>query len=109
MPGENPYAPTHAPLEDQTTGADARPSAGTRFLWTATIGFFFYLLFCLVLPRDRWLMGALGSAIMAAITGVIAICIPVKHKAGFIVPSILAGLVVLYLVGRFTARASGVE
>ena len=109
MSEENPYAPTHAPLEDQNTGADARPSAGARFLWTATIGFFLYLLFCLALPRDRWLMGALGSAIMGAITGVIALCIPVKHKAGFIVPSIFAGLVVLYLIGRLTARASAVE
>jgi len=96
---ENPYAPTNAPLEDQATNEDGRPSAGARFLWTAATSFPIYSPFVLTLTRVRWPLGALGCAVMALLTGLIAMCIPVKHKVVFIVPSILAFLFILFLIG----------
>jgi hypothetical protein len=80
---------------------------GARFLWTATIGFFLYLLFCLACRATggSWV---LGSAIMAQ-----SRChCPVhtrKTQGGIHRSLIFAGLVVLYLIGRLTARASAVE
>ena len=103
MAEENPYAP---PKTDVGEGSpeDGRPGAGARFLWTMLIGFPVYMFFVLFLPRESWAMGALGSVMFAACSGVVAMCIPVRSKAGFVVPSILAGVVVAYIIGRSVSQ-----
>jgi H+/Cl- antiporter ClcA len=97
---ENPYAPTRAPLADQTNPANTWPSAIARFLWTVPTGFTLYLSVIVVQHREDWLEGALGSAIMGTIAGLVAMCIPVKNKAAFIVPALFAGVAVGYLIGK---------
>lgn len=83
--------------------ADTRPGVGARFAWTAAIGFPVYMFFVLFLPKEAWLMGALGSAMFAVFSGVIAMCIPVRNKAAFIVPSILIGVIAAYILGSSTS------
>jgi hypothetical protein len=97
---ENPYA---APKSEVGTGPvearSAKPTAAARFLWTMIVGFPIFMLFVLMTPRSMWLMGALGSAVFAAFSGLIALCIPVRHKILFIAPGILVCLVIAYLIG----------
>jgi hypothetical protein len=98
---ENPYAP---PKADLGTGSEEepprKPSAGARFLWTAAIGFPVFFAFVLMTPREAWLMGALGSVIFALLSGLVALCIPVRNKALFIAPSIIFFIVIAYLIGN---------
>ena len=103
MAEDNPYAPTKAPVADEITDADAKPSVGARFAWTAAIGFPVYMFFVLFTPREAWAMGALGSAMFAAFSGLIAMCIPTRSKAAFIVPGILVGVIIAYMLGRSTS------
>jgi hypothetical protein len=49
--------------------------------------------------RQVWLVGMFGSLIFALIAGVIAMCIPVRSKAGFIIPSLAITLYCAYLIG----------
>jgi hypothetical protein len=77
-----------------------KPSAGARFLWTAAIGFPVFLAFVLMGPRQAWLMGALGSVVFAALSGLVALCIPVRNKALFIAPSIILFIVIAFLIGN---------
>jgi hypothetical protein len=97
---ENPYAP---PKSEVGAGADetenAKPTAIARFLWTTIVGFPVFMLFVLMTPREMWLMGALGSAAFAVFAGLIALCIPVRHKILFIAPGILVCIVIAYLIG----------
>jgi hypothetical protein len=51
-----------------------------------------------------WAVGALGSLLFASLSGLVAMCIPVRRKAAFIVPSLLLGLVVAFVIG--TASSS---
>ncbi len=102
MADDNPYAPTKAPVADAADDAGSKPSVGARFLWTAAIGFPVYMFFVLFLPKDEWALGALGSAMFAIFSGLVAMCIPVKTKAGFIVPAIVLGVVIAYMLGRST-------
>jgi hypothetical protein len=101
MTEENPYAPPKAEVAGASDEeADGKPSVGARFLWTLCIGFPVYMFFVLFLPRNAWLMGALGSLLFAAFSGLIAMCIPVRPKAGFIVPGIVIGVILAYMLGR---------
>lgn len=105
MAEDNPYAPPKAELGEASPEEEKnpKPGVGARFLWTFLIGFPVYMFFVLFLPKDAWIMGALGSAMFAAFSGIIAMCIPVRNKAGFIVPSILVGVVAAYMLGRSTS------
>jgi hypothetical protein len=99
---DNPYAP---PKADVGMGLDEedrprKPSAGARFLWTAAIGFPVFFAFVLMTSRETWLMGALGSVAFAVFSGLVALCIPVRAKALFIVPSILLFVVIAFLIGN---------
>ena len=98
---ENPYAP---PKADVGTGPEEdrlrKPSAGARFVWTAAIGFPVFFGFVLLTPREAWLMGTLGSAMFAVLSGLVAMCIPVRAKALFIAPSILLFIVIAFLIGN---------
>jgi hypothetical protein len=96
---ENPYAAPRTKVSDTDKAVPDRPSVGARFLWTFAIGLPVFLVFILLLPRDQWLMGAIGSAIFAGFSGLIAMCIPVKSKAVFIVPSIMISVIAAYLLG----------
>jgi hypothetical protein len=97
---ENPYAP---PKADVGTGPEEdgprKPTAGARFVWTACIAFPVFFGFVMLTPRSAWLVGALGSAIFAAMSGLVAMCIPVRWKALFIAPSIIIFIVIAYLIG----------
>ena len=97
---ENPYAAPRAEVADQPLPKRVKPSAVARFVWTACVAFPVYFAFVMSLPMHRWGMGALGSLIFAAISGFIALCIPVKRKALFIVPSIFAGLIAAIIIGN---------
>jgi hypothetical protein len=98
---ENPYAP---PKADVGAGPDddgpRKPSAGARFLWTACVAFPVFFGFVMLTPRSAWLVGALGSAIFAGMSGLVAMCIPVRSKVLFIAPSILVFVVIAYLIGN---------
>jgi len=98
---ENPYAP---PKVDVGAGQDddprPKPSAGARFLWTAAIAFPVFFGFVLLTPREAWLVGALGSAMFAVMSGLVAMCIPVRTKVLFIAPSIIIFVVIAYLIGN---------
>lgn len=100
---ENPYAP---PKADVGTGSEEgrplKPSVGARFLWTAGIGFPVFFAFVLLTPREAWLMGALGSVMFAVLSGLVAMCIPVRAKALFIAPSIILFVVIAFLIGNAT-------
>lgn len=96
---ENPYAAPKSPVlssEDE----NPKPSAGTRFLLTTACAAPVYMAFTLFGPREAWLMGALGSVILGVFSGLIALCIPVRTKILFILPSVLAGLVIAFLIGN---------
>jgi hypothetical protein len=97
----NPYAP---PKAEVGTGPDEdprrKPSAGARFLWTAAIAFPVFFGFVLLTPREAWLMGALGSAMFAVLSGLVAMCIPVRVKVLFIAPSIFLFVVIAFLIGN---------
>jgi hypothetical protein len=97
---ENPYAPPRAEVSDPKPRKPDKPTAGARFLWAAGICFvIFVILVMLVLPRGDWIAGALGSAMFATLSGLVAMCIPVKNKAGFIVPALVVSMVLAYIVG----------
>jgi hypothetical protein len=97
---ENPYAP---PKSDVGTGPEEgqprKPTAGARFAWTSCIAFPVFFGFVMLTPRSAWLVGALGSAIFAGMSGLVALCIPVRSKVLFIAPSILIFVVIAYLIG----------
>jgi len=102
-PGDNPYAPPAARVAETDEAAKpSRPSIGVRFLWTTLIGFPTYMSTVLFLPRKEWAVGALGSLFFALMSGLVAMCIPVRNKALFIIPSLLAGIVVAFLIGNDT-------
>lgn len=95
---ENPYAPPRAAVE--TSGA-GKPGVAARFVWTLLSALpVFLAIVVLYTPREGWAIGALGSGIFAMFCGVIAMCIPVKSKLAFIVPSIAIGLGCAYLIGH---------
>jgi hypothetical protein len=97
---ENPYSPPQAEVADSAAPEKSKPSAGARFLWASGVCFVvFMVLILLVLPRQDWGYGALGSAFFALTSGLIALCIPVRNKAGFIIPAVVLSLVAAYLVG----------
>jgi hypothetical protein len=97
---ENPYAPPKADVgTDPDEDPPRKPSAAARFLWTALIAFPIFFGFVLMTPREAWLMGALGSAMFAVLSGLVAMCIPVRAKALFIAPSILLFVVIAFLIG----------
>jgi len=98
----NPYAAPKSDVRDTTETANGKPSAGKRFLWTAAIGFPVFMLTVLFAPRSQWVAGALGSVVLALGCGVVALCIPVRSKLLFVVPSIVAGLVFAYILGTST-------
>ena len=97
---ENPYAP---PKSEVGAGVDqdkpSKPSAGARFLWTAIIAFPVFMGCVLLTPAVNWAMGAIGSAMFAAFSGIIALCIPTKAKVLFIAPSILVCFIIAYILG----------
>ena len=76
-----------------------KPAAGTRFLLTTACAAPTYMAFVLFGPREAWLIGALGSLILGLFSGLIALCIPVRTKILFILPSVLAGLVIAFVIG----------
>jgi hypothetical protein len=102
---ENPYAPPKAELGEPAPEeqSDPKPGVGARFLWTFLIGFPVYMFFVLFLPREAWLMGALGSAMFAVFSGIVAMCIPARSRAAFIIPSIMVGVIAAYMLGRSTS------
>ena len=96
---ENPYAAPRTPVADEER-TPGKPSIGARFLWAFVCAFpVFMLLVLAYVPREKWLVGALGSGIFAGFSGLIAMCIPVKPKAGFIIPAVLISLWCAYLIG----------
>ena len=97
---ENPYAAPRTPVTDADVTRPERPGVGARFLWTLASAFPIFMATVLgFVPRERWLLGAIGSAIFASFCGLIAMCIPVRWKAAFIIPSIVIGLFCAYLIG----------
>lgn len=104
MSPENPYAPPRSEIaESPAPQTDTRPSIGARFLWTTAWAIPMYLFFVFFFsPSESWLVGSLGSVLLAMGCGLLAMCIPVRRKAGFIIPSLLAGLVFAYILGRVT-------
>ena len=98
---ENPYTPPRAEVADAPAAKPEKPSAGARFLWASGVCFVVFMILVLVVaPRSLWLLAALGSVMFALLSGLIALCIPVKNKAGFIIPAVVLSLLVSYLVGR---------
>ena len=97
---ENPYAAPSTPVADSGQKISDKPSVGARFLWTLPFAFPVFMgSVLLYVPMHRWLMGALGSALFALFSACIAMCIPVKRKAGFIIPSILIAVYCAYRIG----------
>jgi hypothetical protein len=97
---ENPYAAPSTPVADSAQEKPTKSSVGARFLWTLPFAFPIFMgSVLLYVPVNRWLMGALGSALFALFAACIAMCIPVKPKAGFIIPSILIAVYCAYRIG----------
>src|SRR6476619_5544049 len=97
---ENPYAAPQTPVDDRGQRDPDKPSAGVRFVWAASCAFpLFMVLILIFLPRGGWLMGALGSMMFSAFAGIIAMCIPVKPKAAFIIPGVAIAFYCAYLLG----------
>jgi len=89
-----------AEAEDSQAQPAGKPSAVTRFLWAG--GSCFVLLELLVLftsPQAEWLMGLFGAALFGFFSGLIAMCIPVRNKAGFIFPAIVICFLIAYFLG----------
>jgi hypothetical protein len=96
----NPYAPPKSDVGTGAAGGSSRkPTAAARFLWTACIGFPVFLSFVFFAPHRNWVYGAIGSAAFATFAGLIALCIPVRSKLLFVVPSIFACIFIAYLIG----------
>ena len=97
---ENPYAPPKAEVGyGEGESKPSKPSAGARFLWTSLIAFPIFMGCVLIAGGDNLLYGAIGSAVFAMFSGIIALCIPVRLKVLFIAPSIIVCLVIAYLIG----------
>jgi len=98
---ENPYSPPRAQVADAPAPQGDKPSVGARFLWASGVCFaIFVVLILIVAPRSLWLLAAFGSAMFALLSGLIAMCIPVKSKAGFIIPAVVISLLISYMIGR---------
>jgi hypothetical protein len=100
---DNLYSPPKSEIDVSSIGEDTKPSFLARFGLTALIGFPVFMIFVLLLPKETWLVGTIGAAIFTILAGLIAICIPVKRKILFIVPSIFICVVLAYLIGRMKA------
>jgi len=97
---ENPYAPPGTPLRDPQDAGDGKPGIAARFLWaTACAVPVFVGLIVLFLPRKDWPAGLLGSAMFSMLAGIVAMCIPVRPKVGFIVPGVVVSFFVAWLIG----------
>ena len=99
---DNPYSPPRAEVSDPQPPQRTKPGAGTRFVWTAGVTFAVYMALVLLAAPGNWYYGALGSAAFAICAGLIAMCIPVRNKAGFIIPALLIVLIVAVKVGGKT-------
>lgn len=99
-PVSNPYSPPGAAMKDSPLAAPSRPGIGHRFLLTAACAFPVFFACVLGLPNAEWGVGAVGAVMFAVLTGIVAICIPVRNKFLFVVPSIVLGLTVALLLGR---------
>jgi hypothetical protein len=100
---DNPYAPPRAPVRDTNEERRAGSSIGQRFAWGAGLAFVFFGAIILLLPRNQWAAGVLGSGMLALLSGVIAICIPVRSRWIYVTPGIVVCFIIAYLLG--SARA----
>ncbi len=96
----NPYSPPKAELADRTDNLPRKPAALVRFALTAAWAFPVYMAFVLPNARERWVLGAIGSLAVSLLSGLVAMCIPVRSKWGFVVPAIVAGLAVAAFLGN---------
>ena len=100
MTAENPYAPPKAEVTDAVADKNRKPSAGARLAWTTAVALPVFLPLMFLVPPEKRGVTALGGAIFALGAGLIAMCIPVRRKVGFILPSILIVFVLAALLGH---------
>jgi len=108
---ENPYAPPRAevyhepaPEKDLWSGIGRMMA---RFFWATAVSLVLFLVVVIaVLPRHNLGFGIIGAMLFAMFTGMIAACIPVKNKAGYIIPAMLVSMTVAYLAGRDAEKAA---
>lgn len=75
-------------------------SPGRRFLITFLWAFPIFMAFVLgFTPREDLAMGVLGSAIWAALCGLIGMLIPSQNKSVFVTISVASGLVGALIIG----------
>ena len=97
---ENPYAAPNTSVTELERKRSDKPGVGARFLWAAGCALPIFIA-CVMLAgaRGAWLMGLIGSVMFASFAGLIAMCIPVKPKVGFIIPAVLIALICAYELG----------
>ena len=96
---DNPYSPPRAEVSDPEPPERPKPGAGARFVWTAGVTFAVFVVLVVLVAPGSWYYGALGSAAFAICAGLIAMCIPVRNKAGFIIPAMFIVMVVAWRIG----------
>jgi formate/nitrite transporter FocA (FNT family) len=80
------------------------PGEAARFFWTALVAFPINLV-VLIMLRAELGSAAMWAVVIAWIAGIVALCIPARHKAAFIIPGVLGGLAIsfgfLWLLARW--------
>lgn len=103
MDRNNPYSPPRAPVADARRKPKAKATGsswGARFLWTTPVAFVVLLSIAMSADSDQLIQTALGALVFAVLAGVIAMCIPVRSKAGYMIPSILIVMVIVYAIAK---------
>ncbi len=75
-----------------------RPRSGdaARFFWTALVAFPINLVVLQLAGPLEWSSAALASGLIAWLAGLVGLCIPVRHKAAFIIPGVIGGLLIAF-------------
>lgn len=100
---ENIYAAPKADLSVEPADVPLKPGIGKRFLLTAACAFPLFLLSGLFVPRTQWFPLTVGALMIAVLAGLVAMCIPVRSKPLFIVPSLVFCLAVTVYFGSRAA------
>ena len=67
------------------------------FAWTLVL---FIILITSSAPKEKWVVGLIGSGLFALISGLIAMALPTKLKIIFVPTSLLVVYIIASIIGR---------
>jgi len=102
MDTSSPYQAPKSKLDTEESMSSKRYGIWKRFYITFLWGVPIFMIFVILgTPKQSWLMGLIGSAVISVGSGVLAILIPVQSKRIFVSVGVVAGLVFAGVSGAY--------